>query len=189
MKSQPRSVMAMRLMAAIAALVAGAASMPARAAGTGTYPRRDAPFVLRTELGAMAFSRSNVDRFAALTAGWSVRQWLAVEATAGLGLGDAGGGDGGGHLMLAARLTGDYSENHRHALTVAAGPLLVTGGAYDRLVLARGEAGYEYRRAGGVTLLLAGGLAFVVDPPGGATPRLHRGDPAAHARVGLGISF
>lgn len=182
------SALAAAIVAAAIAL-AGVGLSDARAAGTGTYPRRDAPYVLRTEMNAMAFSRSTYDRFAMFTAGWSIQQWLALEASAGLGFGDARKGDGNGHFMLAGRLAGDYSDNHRHALTVAAGPLLVTGGAYDRMVLARGEAGYEYRRAGGLTLLLAGGLAFVVDPPGGSAPRAHRGDAAAHARVGLGISF
>src|SRR5262245_60051620 len=140
---------ARRTLALLALAALSTAPAVARAEGTGTYPRREARYVLRTEVNLLVFSRSNTDGFIALTAGASVLPWLAIEATAGVGAGQNIRGDAGGHFMLAGRLAGDISDNHRHALTVAAGPLLVAGGGYGRVFIAHGEAAYEYRRAGG----------------------------------------
>jgi hypothetical protein len=180
-------MMARRTLALLAAAALSASALAARAEGTGTYPRREAPFVLRTEAHLILFSLSNTDAFVAITAGASVLRWLAIEGTAGIGAGKNISGDAGGHFMLAGRVSGDVSANHRHALTVAAGPLLVAGGGYGRVLIAHGEAGYEYRRAGGVTLLLAAGLGVLVE--NSAMPALRRGDLGGHARVGLGLSF
>jgi hypothetical protein len=195
---RPRRIL-LSLVLATAAMVP---SIGAHAEGTGTYPRRDAPFILRSELNLLFFSLSNADGFAALTAGYSVVQWLAIEATGGLGVGNNVKGDTGVHLMLAGRLAGSISDNHRHALTVAAGPLLVTGGGYGNMAIAHGEAGYEYRRATGVTVLLAAGMGILLNDSAVPQPlascagffafcpgQLKRGEPATHFRLGLGLSF
>jgi hypothetical protein len=186
--------------AAVVLVTAG----PVRAEeGTGTYPRREAPFVLRTEVHVIYFSLSNADAFVALTGAYSLSQLVAVEATGGLGLGNTNvKNDTGGRLMLAARLAGSVSENHRHALTAAAGPLLMVGGAYGRVALLHGEAGYEYRRARGATFLLAAGLSTLLEDSAVPAPsgscsgfltfcptQLKAGATGLHLRAGLGLSF
>jgi hypothetical protein len=195
----------LRTVALALVVLALVSARPAAAAeeGTGTYPRREAPFVLRTEVHLIYFSLSNADGFVALTGAYSVSQFVAVEASGGIGLGNTNvKDDTGGHFMLAARLAGSFSANHRHALTVAAGPMLMVGGAYGRVALLHGEAGYEYRRARGVTLLLAAGLSTLLQDSAVPTPtgscsgsftfcptRLEAGATGMHLRAGLGISF
>jgi hypothetical protein len=187
-----------RLLAITALLVV--ASPPARAEGD---PRVELPWAVRGE----AFLLSGPGLFGA-TAGSvaaTVQRTLwrrfAWEETIGYGAGnrDVGGKDIGWTLAGTARAAPWLSEKRTHALTMALGTALVLGGGYGTLHFVFAELGYEYRSAGGFTVMASAGPNLLLSTPkrdicDGHTwlcERFHRGELASvgHVRVGAGWAF
>jgi hypothetical protein len=109
--------------------------------------------------------------------------------------------------LAVARFAVALNErNRRHALTLAAGPMLIAGGPYGVVAFGHSEIGYEYR-SDRFTVLLAGGPDVAlndsrrvqpVSPCGSsllggpgiacAIP-FNRGDVFPHFRLGIGFAF
>ncbi len=100
-------------------------------------------------------------------------RWFALEAGAETGLAttapDATGTQVEPRLVarLSARPSLPLDPQERITLFISAGPQVLVGGAYDRLVLAHTEAGYHLRTWSGVSLLAAAVVNFALSerPP------------------------
>jgi hypothetical protein len=127
------------------------------------------------------------------TFGGNLLEQLSLEGTFG---GTPGSGAG---FMGAARYAFIVPDARRHALTFAAGPYAMTGGAYHTVVFAHAEMAYEYR--GPVTFLVGYGVNLTFNDSaervtancgvfdGTCTDRFVQGDTFGHFRMGLGVPF
>jgi hypothetical protein len=202
------------LRATIAALTLFVAR-PTAAAEEVRPPRIAHPWILRAEaiaggtpLFILIFTPPNENSVSALalTVGRNFSEAFSVEATLG---GDFSPRDiysPGAESMIVGRGAWVLGQTRKHALTMAAGPMLIAGGAYGPVAFGHAEVGYE-RRSDRLTFLIALGpdLTLTTSRPqsmtacggggifGPAQPACVRpftqGDLFAHFRVGLGVTF
>jgi hypothetical protein len=109
------------------------------------------------------------------------------------------GQDAGWTLAGTARAAAWMSEDGTHALTFALGTALIVGGGWGTLNFLFGEAGYEYRSAGGLRLIVAVGPNLLLSQPaqdkcgagGWLCEDFKRGGLAylGHLRAGMGWAF
>jgi len=154
------------------------------------------PWVVRGE-GAMLDSRAwsigpHVE--VGLTAGRFVAPRLSIEGTL------MKGPDASWSAMSSARWEPLRTENGRHALTLAAGPMVLAGnGVHGTTPLAHAELAYIVRAPEGFTVMAALGenMALAdssyVPPAGGCflscPQELHRGDLLPQLRLAVGWTF
>jgi hypothetical protein len=198
------------MITALALLVA----RPTAAAGEVTPPRIAHPWIIRGETHAggtplfnLVFTPPNQNSVSALalTLGRNFTEAFSVEATLGAGIpGDTY--SPGVESMIVGRGALVLGQGRQHALTIAAGPMFIAGGAYGPVAFAHTEVGYELRIelltfvfAVGPDLTLTNSRAQSIPGCGGggifgpALPACVRpfaqGDLFAHFRVGAGFTF
>jgi hypothetical protein len=129
-----------------------------------------------------------------LTAGRFVATRLSIEGTL------MKGPDASWSAMANARWEPLRTENGRHALTLAGGPMVLVGnGVHGTTPLVHAELAYIVRAPEGLTVLVAFGenMALTdssyVAPAGGCflscPEELHRGDLLPHLRLAVGWTF
>ena len=179
---------------ASAATAEGEPPAAAQSAAPNVTPSR--PWVVRAE-GAMLDTRSgSIGPHVELgvTVGRFVAARLSVEGTL------MDGPDTAWSAMANARWDALRTESGRHALTLAAGPMVLVGnGVHGTTPLAHAELAYVYRAPVGLTALIAGGANMAltgsgyVPPPGGCflgcPGELHQGDLLPHLRAAVGWTF
>jgi hypothetical protein len=179
------------------ALVGGAA--PAWAG----EPRVDLPWAVRGE----AFLVSGSGLFGttagsvAATVQRSLGRRFAWEETVGWGAGnrEVHGKDAGVTLAGTGRVAALMTERRTHALTFGLGTALIFGGGYGTLNFLYAEAGYEYRAANGLSLIVVAGPNMLLSRPSVDVCAsqswfcngFRRGDLAGlgHLRAGAGWAF
>jgi len=139
------------------------------------------------------------------------RRW-AVEATAGPGLPttmaarDAGGAtrsvdiDSGLHAALLLRAEHKLTASGRSALSLAAGPSLVSGDAYGTVPMVRTELAFDLRFARRWVFFYGLGYEWALETSrspiaasdcivSGCPPQYRSGQGQVTSRVGLGLTF
>jgi hypothetical protein len=204
--SRGETVMSARInmfVVAVVSAVLGQVGSAAASDGTPTAAQvpslnvaADRPWVVRAE-GAMLDTHAgslgpHVE--VGLTAGRFVAARLSIEGTL------MKGPDTSWSAMANARWEPLRTESGRHALSLAAGPMVLVGnGVHGTTPLAHAELAYIVRAPGGLTLLAAVGenIALAdssyVMPAGGCflscPEELHRGDLLPHLRLAIGWTF
>lgn len=184
-------------------------------AGEVTPPRIAHPWILRAEIDGggtpfvnLIFTPPNQNSVSALalTLGRNFTEAFSVEATLGA---DVFPGDiysPGAESMILGRGALVLDQARRHALTVAAGPMLIAGGTYGPVAFVHTEVGYELH-ANRWTVLVAlgpdltlttsrpqstagcgGGGIFGPSEPACVRP-FTKGDLFVHLRLGVGLTF
>jgi len=172
--------------------------------------RLTCPWIFRPELTAggeggwwiFPSSENTVGRVAA-TLGRNVTERLSAELTVGTDFPNSR--FPGVTTMAVGRAAVLLEEEGSSALTFAAGPLLIAGGAYGPVVFGHAELGYEYRGSELTFLLSAGpdltfndsarqstagcGAAFFGPPTPPCVRPFNRGDIFLHIRLGMGFAF
>jgi hypothetical protein len=198
----------MRLIGAVAAFVLQASVL---AAGPSSIP--DHRWTLRGDFVINTASDPLPgDAVLAVSLGRRLGRRLAVEATLGPGLPvtmlarDAGGGTrevdvgSGLHGALLLRVDRKLTSSGRTALSLAAGPSLVSGGAFGTVPMARVEIGFDLRfRRRWIFFYGLGyesalktsrtpiGASECIVP--GCPPRYRAGNGQVTSRLGLGLTF
>jgi hypothetical protein len=165
--------------------VAGAASsdFPTR-----PWMARAEGWILETRTGSIG-----PDVEVGVTAGRFVAARLALEGTL------MDGPYGAWSAMANARWAPLRTENGRHALTLAGGPLVVVNnGVHGTTPLAHAELAYLYQAPFGLTVLAGMGLNMALVDSGYVPPdscslgcpgEIHRGDLLRQARLAIGWTF
>jgi len=148
------------MIAALVLLVA----RPIAAAGEVTPPRISRPSILRAEIhsgGKPLFTLFNFNppsensvSALAITLGRNFTEALSVEATVGAGVG--GTYSPGAESVIVGRGALVFDQARAHALTLAAGPMFIAGGAYGPVAFGHAEVGYELRAARWTILVALG---------------------------------
>jgi hypothetical protein len=199
--------------AMIAALVLLVAR-PTAAAGEVTPPRIARPWIFRGEIHVggtplvnLIFTPPNQNSVSmlALTLGRNLTEAFSVEATLGTGVGDIY--SPGAESMIVGRGALVLGRKRANALTIAAGPMFIAGGAYGPVAFGHAEVGYELRAAARWTILVAlgpdltltssraqstagcgeGGIFGPAEPA--CVRPFTRGDLFVHFRTGVGFTF
>jgi hypothetical protein len=129
-----------------------------------------------------------------LTAGRFVATRLSMEGTL------MKGPDASWSAMAGARWEPLRTENGRHALTLAAGPMVLVGnGVHGTTPLAHAELAYIVRAPDGLTVMVAFGENMALTDSSYVAPaagcflscpqELHRGDLLPHVRLAVGWTF
>jgi hypothetical protein len=154
------------------------------------------PWVVRGEGAMLATHAGSLgpDVEVGITAGRFVATRLSIEGTL------MKGPDASWSTMASARWEPLRTENGRHALTLAAGPMVLAGnGVHGTTPLAHAELAYIVRAPEGFTVMVAFGenMALAdssyVPPAGGCflscPEELHRGDLLPQLRLAVGWTF
>jgi hypothetical protein len=154
------------------------------------------PWVVRGEGAMLATHAGSLGPHVevGLTAGRFVAARLSIEGTL------MKGPDASWSTMASARWEPLRTENGRHALTLAAGPMVLAGnGVHGTTPLAHAELAYIVRAPDGFTVMAALGenMALAdssyVPPAGGCflscPEALHRGDLLPQLRLAVGWTF
>ena len=154
----------------------------------------------------MSLSRTSVSALA-ITLGRNFTEALSVEATVGAGVG--GTYSPGAESVIVGRGALVFDQARAHALTLAAGPMFIAGGAYGPVAFGHAEVGYELRAARWTILVALGpdltltssraqstvgcgaalGSAFFGPTEPACVRPFTRGDLFVHFHVGIGFSF
>ncbi len=154
------------------------------------------PWAVRAEVAMLQTRSGSIGPHVevGITAGRFVARRLSLEGTL------MDGPDSSWSAMAIARWEPLRTENGRHALTLAGGPMVLVGnGVHGTTPLAHAELAYVYRAPAGLILLVAGGANMALTDSSYIPPTsgcllscpgtLHQGDLLSHARAALGWSF